>query len=202
VAYTHDIFISYRRDPETVTWIQDHFVPLLRLRLGHELKNPPDIYIDQRIEGGATWPVDLGRELAQTKVLISLWSGNYLHSKWCTLELAHMVAREEKFQLRTPQNSSGIVFFMVAHDGEKIPNTLQAIQKIEIQGCFNVRMRRDSPRAEELDAILAKNASAIARAIEDAPEFKKEWPIEFAQNFFDQFHQKNPPSQSVVPQFT
>ena len=113
-----------------------------------------------------------------------------------------MVAREEKFQLRTPQNSSGIVFFMVAHDGEKIPNTLQAIQQIEIQSCFNVRMRRDSPRAEELDAILAKNASAIARAIEDAPEFKKEWPIEFAQNFFDQFHQKNPPSQSVVPQFT
>jgi hypothetical protein len=200
VAYTHDIFISYRRDRETVTWIQNHLAPLLRLRLGLELPNPPDIYIDLQIEGGATWPVELGRELAQSKVLISLWSGNYLHSKWCTLELAHMVAREKKFQLRSPHNSSGIVFIMVAHDGETIPHELQAIQKVEIQSCFNVRMRHDSPRAEELDEILTKNASAIARAIKKAPEFKKKWPNQIAQAFFDQFHQKNPPSQSTVPQ--
>jgi TIR domain len=202
VAYTHDIFISYRRDPETLKWIKDHLEPLLRLRLGLELPNSPDIYTDLRIKGGATWPVELGRELAQSKVLISLWSGNYLHSKWCTLELAHMVAREKKFQLRTPHNSSGVVFFVIAHDGEKIPHELQAIQKVEIQSCFNVRMRRDSPRAEELDAILAQNASEIARAIQNAPKFNDKWPKQVAQAFFDRFHQKDPPSQSTVPQFT
>ena len=197
MSYTHDIFISYRRNPETVLWIQDHLIPL-----EHELGNPPDIYTDQRLETGSTWPVDLGTELARSKLLISLWSGNYLNSKWCTLELAHMVAREKKEHLRTPRKSSGVVFFIVIHDGDKIPKELQAVQKLEIQNCFNVRMRRDSVRAEELDAILAQNAAGIAHAIQNAPKFKANWPIKTAASFFNRFHLSDAPSQSTVPKFT
>jgi len=202
MSYTHDVFISYRRHPETVIWIKDHLEPLLRLRLGLELGDEPDIYTDQRLEAGGTWPLDLGRELAQSKVLISLWSANYLHSKWCSLELAHMVAREQAKNCRTPQNPGGIVLFAIVHDGDDIPQNLQAIQKIDIQKCFNVRMRRDSTRAEELDAILAEKAIGIARAIRDAPEFEANWPEETATAFFDEFHHKAPPSQSTVPGFT
>src|SRR4051812_34762043 len=29
MAYTHDIFISYRRNPDTYLWITDHFLPLM-----------------------------------------------------------------------------------------------------------------------------------------------------------------------------
>jgi hypothetical protein len=135
-------------------------------------------------------------------VLISLWSGNYLHSKWCTLELAHMVAREQEEQCRTPHNPYGIVLLVVVHDGEKIPHELQAVQKVEIQSCFNVRMRRDSARAEELDAILARSAAGIASAVRNAPQFKANWSEEAAKSFFNQFHQIDSPSQSIVPQFT
>jgi TIR domain len=202
MTYTHDIFISYRRDPETVAWIKEHLSPLLRLRLGMELGNHPDIYTDERLEAGGTWPVDLGRELARSKVLISLWSANYLHSQWCTLELAHMVARERAKNLRTPQNPSGIVLLVVIHDGDAIPHDLQVVQRIEIQKCFNVRMRRDSTRAEELDAILTEKAAGIARAIREAPQFEVNWPEEAARAFFDQFHHKSPPSQTALPQFT
>jgi hypothetical protein len=184
VDYAHDLFISYRRDPEVVRWIQDHLVPLLR------------------IEGGATWPVDLGIALGQSKVLISLWSGNYLHSEWCTQELAHMVAREKEEQRRTPQNRFGVVFFLIVHDGESIPADLQAVQRVDITKCFNVRMPRDSITAEELDKIITENARGIADLIQNSPQFRENWPQQTAITFFDQFHQKNRPSQSTVPRFT
>jgi hypothetical protein len=202
VDYAHDIFISYRRDPEVVSWIQDHLVPLLRLHVGHELGDPPNIYTDQRIEGGATWPVDLGIALARSKVLISLWSGNYLHSKWCTLELAHMVAREKGEGCRTPQNSLGVVFFLIVHDAESIPADLKAIQRVDIIKCFSVRMRRDSNTAEELDKLVTENARAIALLIQNAPQFRENWPEQTATAFFNQFHQNNKPRQITVPQFT
>jgi hypothetical protein len=202
VDYTHDIFISYRRDPEVVLWINEHLVPLLRTHVGYELPNPPDIYTDQRLESGATWPVELGTELAQSKVLISLWSGNYLHSQWCTLELSHMVAREKEEQRRTPKHPFGIVLFIIVIDGENIPHELQAIQKVEIQNFFFVRMLRTSLTAEKLEETLKKSAPGIALAIQNAPQFKANWPEQTAKSFFDKFHQQDSPSQSTVPQFT
>jgi hypothetical protein len=202
MAYLHDVFISYRRDPQVVLWIREHFVPLLQLRLGYELGNAPDIYTDERIEAASTWPVELANELASSRILISLWSKNYLNSRWCSLELAHMVARERSYNCRTPANPSGIVVFAVVHDGETIPHDLQIVQRIEIQKSFNVRMRRDSPRAEELDAIITDSAPGIASAIQNAPEFKPSWSEEAARAFFDQFHQGTLPSQLSVPRFT
>jgi hypothetical protein len=59
MSYGHDIFISYRRDPETLTWIDEHFVPLLRLRVGMELGREPTIFIDAQIESGTSWPTSL-----------------------------------------------------------------------------------------------------------------------------------------------
>lgn len=46
MSYQHDIFISYRRNPETYVWITEHFVPLLTLRVELELGRKPLIYID------------------------------------------------------------------------------------------------------------------------------------------------------------
>lgn len=44
MAYKNDIFISYRRNPETLEWINNHLVPLLSLRLGFELGRVRDQY--------------------------------------------------------------------------------------------------------------------------------------------------------------
>ena len=185
-----------------VIWIKEHLVPLLRTHVGYQLPVPPDIYTDERLEAGATWPVDLGTELAHSRVLISLWSGNYLHSQWCSLELAHMVAREREARRRTPEHSSGIVIFMIVHDGEEIPHELQSVQKIEIRDYFYVRMRRDSDTAQKLEGILKDSARGIALAIRNAPLFKPNWPEQSAKSFFDEFHKEKSPSQSTVPQFT
>jgi len=109
MGYSNDIFISYRRNPETHAWITEHFVPLLALRVELELGRKPSIYVDDQIESGTSWPASLGVALGCSRVLIPLWSGNYLSSAWCVQELSHMLARERETDLRTanwtcPQN--------------------------------------------------------------------------------------------------
>lgn len=201
MAYQHDIFISYRRYPEARDWITDHFLPLLELRVDFELGRKPNIYVDSQLESGTSWPVSLAIALGASRILIPLWSGNYLASVWCTEELSHMLAREEKTGLRTPERPHGVIVPAFIHDGERFPKALRHIQHFEIQKTFNVRMPRNSARAEELDAVLTAQAPAIAACIENAPAWRRAWPRQAAARFFKRFHQREA-MQATVPRFT
>ena len=185
--YQYDLFISYRRNTETHAWIKDHFVPLLTLRVELELDRRPLIYVDDQVESGTSWPAALGFALGSSRVLIALWSGNYLASAWCAEELSHMLGREREADLRTISRPYGIVIPAFIHDGEKFPLDLKHIQRFEVQKYFNVRMARNSPRAEELDATLALNAPAIASCIKHAPAWRKAWPKQASADFFARF---------------
>ncbi|MGH9828512.1 MAG: toll/interleukin-1 receptor domain-containing protein, partial [Blastocatellia bacterium] len=202
MAYEYDIFISYRRTPEALSWITDHFQPLLSHRVGLELDREPEIYVDELVESGTSWPAELAKALGKSRVLIVLWTGNYLASVWCTEELSHMLARERHAKLRTVNKPHGLVIPAFIHDGERFPLDLRDIQHFEIQKCFNVRMARNSPRAEELDEALAREAPAIAACIRNAPNWRKTWPREAALAFFGQFHQQAEALQKTVPRFT
>ncbi len=199
--YQHDIFISYRRHAETRAWIEEHFKPLLELRVEQELNRRPDLYVDTRLESGSTWPADLAVALGRSRILIALWSGNYLASPWCTLEFSLMLRRERESGLRTVEYPHGIVVPAFIHDGNKFPTELAHISYFEIQQSFNVRMARNSPRAEELDGILAAQAPAIAHCIEAAPTWNSAWSALAADALFAQLHQRAP-AQSILPRFT
>jgi len=202
MSYKHDIFISYRRNAETYVWIKEHFVPLLTLRVEFELGRKPLIYVDDQIESGTSWPASLGAALGGSRTLIALWSGNYLASIWCTQEISHMLSREREAKLRTVDHPQGVIIPAFIHDGEKFPRELQHIKPFEVQTCFNVRMARNSPRAEELDAALATQAEAIAACIKRAPAWRQAWPKQAAAGFFRQFYQEAEPRQTTVPRFT
>jgi hypothetical protein len=202
MSYQHDIFISYRRNPETHFWITEHFVPLLTLRVELELGRRPLIYVDDQIESGTSWPTSLGVALGGSRVLIPLWSGNYLASVWCAAELSHMLGREKEVGLRTVERPHGVVIPAFIHDGEKFPPDLGHIEHFEVQKSFNVRMARNSPRAEELDAALAAQAPAITACIHQAPAWRKEWPKQATTDFFKRFYQQAEAVQKTVPRFT
>jgi hypothetical protein len=193
VSYKHDIFVSYVRNRETRAWLDDHFLPLLTLRVGQELARKVLVFTDSEIEAGVSWPPQLGLELGGSRVLIS--------SDWCTEEMAHMLGREEECKLRTDANPRGVVVPVVIHDGHDFPPDLGHIQRFDIQQCFNVRMPRDSPRAEELDAILAREAPALAHAIQGAPPWRDEWPTTAAAQFRRTLRRASP-SQRRPPGFT
>jgi hypothetical protein len=202
VNYTHDIFISYRRNSETLAWIKQHFLPLLTLRVDMELGRTPTVFIDEQVETGTSWPQALGTALGCSRTLIALWTGNYLSSVWCSTELSHMVAREHEADLRSAQRPHGVVIPAFIHDGNRFPAELGYMQRFEIQQCFNVRMAPNSPRAEELDAALAAQAPAIAACIDNAPAFRSAWPEAAAEQMYERFHQKVGPVQTTVPRFT
>jgi hypothetical protein len=201
MAYEHDLFISYRRNDETRTWIKDHFIPLLRLRVEMELDRCPVIFLDEQIDSGRSWPQELGTALGRSRGMIVLWSGNYLASTWCATELSVMLARERACRLRSNARPDGLVIPAFIHDGDKFPPALQHIQRFEIQQTFNVRMARNSPRAEELDVALGQQAPAIASAIRNAPPWRARWPEEAAERIFETFYQRGRPVQRDVPRF-
>ena len=202
MGYENDIFISYRRNPETYIWIRDHFSPLLEVYVDQVLGRKPVIYVDDQIESGTSWPISLGSALGRSRVLIALWSGNYLASAWCTEELSHMLGREREAKLRTVSHPHGVVIPAFIHDGEKFPPDLRHIEYFEVQKTFNVRMARNSQRAEELAATISAQAPAIAACIQNAPAWRKAWPKQAAANFFQKFYQQSEVVQSTVPRFT
>jgi hypothetical protein len=201
MAYKNDIFISYRRDPETLEWINKHLVPLLSLRLNFELGRAPSIFIDTQLETGVSWKNQLGNELAQSRILFILWSGNYLNSQWCTLEMSLMLERERKTKRRTAQNPRGLVIPAFIHDGSEFPYKASDIQYFEIQKTFNVRMAKDSVLAEELDSILTTQAPAIAKAIVEAPPWRKEWVQLSGTQLYKKLF-KGKTSQDTLPRFS
>lgn len=202
MSYRHDIFISYRRNPETLEWIKIHFLPLLSLRVELELSRRPRIFLDEQLSCGTSWPLQLGTELGCSRIMIALWTGNYLHSNWCSLELSHIVARERETGRRTFDNPRGLLIPAMIHDGDRFPAELADVQYFEIQRCFNVRMARDSPRAEELDSILAKEAPAIAKAIAHAPPWRANWPAEAAQDLHRILFRAEELQQRRLPKFS
>jgi len=202
MGYQHDIFISYRRHPETLEWIHQHFLPLLHLRVGLELRTDPEIYVHEitnQIPAGTAWPVELGEVLGMSRILIALWSGAYLNSVWCTQELCLMLAREQETGCRTPQNKYGLVVPVIVH-GENIPQELGVTQALNIRTCYNTRMRKDGPRAEQLSDIIEKHAKGLAYAIDKAPVWRKKWRAEAAQQLFQTYYVANA-TQRTVPRY-
>jgi len=203
MAYEHDIFVSYKRDPEALEWIRRFLKPLLTHRVQMELRRPVVVYVHEvgnQIPVGTAWPVELGDVIARTRVLVALWSGDYLSSEWCRQELSLMLQREQRNRARTARNKFGLVIPIVAHDGETIPEKLAAAQKLEVFDYFNSRMPSDGVKAEKLADLIALHAKGIAAAINAAPRWDKQWPRRAAQQFLNAFHVQQR-TQRTLPRF-
>lgn len=202
MAYQYDIFISYKRHEMTLDWIKNLFIPSLEHHIYDELGRSPKIYIDEQLEIGTTWPISLGSALGASRTIIPLWTQAFCKSKWCSCELGHMLEREKKNGFRSISKPSGLVFPTIIHDGDKLPIAIATIQNIEIKDCYNVRMTKDSLKAEILDDLLRPLGKAIADAINNAPVWKQDWQIEAENSFMQQLYIKDDEtSQAQLPKF-
>jgi hypothetical protein len=203
MAYEYDIFVSYRRDAEALIWIRRFLKPLLIHRLRAELGREPDVYVHEvgnQIPAGVAWPVELGDVIGRSRVLVALWSGDYLSSEWCTQELALMLGRERRIGARTPANKYGLVIPIVAHDGDTIPPLLAAAQKLEVSEYFNSRMPDEGTKAEKLSDLILLHSPGIAAAIKAAPRWQKAWPQQDAAKLMKAFVIKQR-TQRTLPRF-
>jgi hypothetical protein len=202
MSYRYDIFISYRRDEETKRWIDDHFVPLLKHRVRSELKRPLDIYIDDKLEAGVFWPSQLGEEISLSRILIPLWSGDYLNSVWCTCEITHMLEREINTDRNGKQNTTRLIFPVIVHDGENLPLEISGIQYIDVKKFFNSRMNIYNESAEKLSYELGNAAQGIANLIINAPPIQSDWKIEAVNKFYNQYYEQARAEQVNLSKFT
>jgi hypothetical protein len=203
MAYEHDIFISYKRDPEALEWIRRFLKPLLTHRVQMELGRPVSVYVHEvgdQIPAGTAWPVELGEVIGHSRVLIALWSGDYLASEWCCHELLLMLEREREAKARTTRNKFGLVIPIIAHDGDTMPDRLASAQRLEVSECFNSRMPSDGVKAERLADLIALHSKGIAAAIDAAPRWQKTWPRQAAARLLRAFVVKQR-GQRTLPRF-
>lgn len=148
------------------------FLPMLKRELSDALGDKAKIFHDKQIEVGAEWPPSLALALANSKILICLWSRQYFTSDWCQAELKQMLARREAIG-GTPL--APIIISAVIHDGDHIPRDLGSIQRIEIQRYASPDLAEHSQRREELSFCVRKLAEDAGKAIEKVPPFDAAW---------------------------
>lgn len=198
MGYRFDVFISYRRSEETSIWLQDHLIPLLRLHVRDELRRDVDVYWDNLLESGSAWPISLASALASSRILIPLWSGSYLSSRWCSTELDVMLRRQKSTSRAKLANPDGLIVPAVIHSAP-LPPDLSRIQALDIVRGYSVRMARNSPGAEHLDNEIRKRAPGIARCIACAPPWKSAWERTAADAFERQLRRKVAPPKFGLP---
>jgi hypothetical protein len=202
MPYQHDVFISYRRDRNWTPWTREHFKDLLQTYLHDDLYREPDIFLDERIEVGADWVDELGGNLAQSKVVVALFSGSYFDSDWCVHELDLIVERARQFKGGFfPERR--LIIPVVAHDGEQIPDPVARIQKADISKFRVVGLSKGAPLFSEFSEVVKKLSPPIAIAVNNAPEFEDNWVAFCKKRFVDVYEAiekgiRLPPTQFIL----
>ncbi len=198
MAYRWDVFLSYRRFREWPKWVDDHFLPLFRFYLGEELGRDALIFVGtEEIQSGSVWPLSLAEHLAESQVLVCLWSRLYFSSSWCAAELAHMRAREVACGFGIPAQPGGLIVPIVLHDGEDFPPSVRHIQTRDFREVANPRMATGSARAEQLADTVRDWVPDVKAAITRAPAFDPGWRRIAANQFLEALPE--PPKQNTLP---
>jgi TIR domain len=205
MAYQYDIFISYRRDEETLAWIKAHLVPLIRTHVGNALGRAPTLYLDVDEESpGAAWPAKLGDALGRSRIVLVLWSKRYLNSVWCAAELSQMIDRQTAAGLGTITSPVSLIVPAIIHDGEPKdrPAGLAHLQWMQIDKFFTTRMAANGGRAEEFELAIKGNADHIADCIIAAPAWSPAWGQTAATALMNQLQADSAGPQTALPRFT
>ncbi len=170
MEYDDDIFISYKRYGEWTNWVRGEFYRLLHDHLGMELGREPKIFIDDQLEAGTDWPLNLALKLTTSRVLVPLFSKMYFGSTWCLKELYAARFKEEQIGLRTALHPPGIIVAALIHDGrrEDLPSHLHDccdIHATDLTEFALTSLTRSSAKFERFEETIR---SWVARSIKPA----------------------------------
>jgi hypothetical protein len=177
MGYEYDLFLSYQREFPFDQWVGEHFLPFLRPLVENALNRPLSLFVDKSgIQAGDAWPKRLQRALACSRCLVPVWSPIYFHRPWCRRECAVMMKRERHLGLRSIECPRGLVLPVRVFDGDYFPEAARQVQSLD---CIPYFLVDDGFRRTELyvqfQQTLARWAAEVATAIEQAPDWSKEW---------------------------
>jgi hypothetical protein len=179
-GYAYDVFLSYKRNPLVEPWVKQFFLPNFRVWLEEARGGvSPRIFFDQEcIDWGERWKDKLQVALNSSKVLLAIFSPSYFRSPWCRCELETFALREQIVggrRLRIP---------ITHNDGEHFPQDARDLQAMNFSDCVSVMPAfPHHPKALILEDRIRKLVPAVAKALEDAPQFQHSWPMaQFGQD--------------------
>jgi hypothetical protein len=167
MSYEYHVFVSYRRELLWTPWTRDHFKRLLTSYLQQELKEPPRIFVDERIEIGADYVNTLADGLAKSRAFVALFSGDYFSSPWCLHELDLMLDRSGGH----PRS----IFPVLVHDCEDLPSPIDRVQSVDFKEFRNTHLCETSSKYENFSNAVRTFAPQLAQVIRNAPAFKNSW---------------------------
>jgi hypothetical protein len=185
--YQYHIFISYRRSDENwVRWTRENFARPLRSLLRPAL-GKVEIFVDEQIETGESWPARLATALAHSRLLIPVLSREYFQSNWCRLEFETMSRREQEHGFRTANKPEGLILPAVIDDGDSFPTHVRAMQRKEFHDFANPFMLPDSAKQESLAEYIRKWCPSIELALSCVPPFQSGWIVQVYELFEERF---------------
>ena len=172
-GYTYDVFISYHRgDKKIARWVEDIFLPNFRFYLKEYSGRSVNVYFDrENINPGDIWESGLKFALAQTKILVPIWSISYFLSTYCRAEFAVILHREK--ELGYDQKGGLIVPVWVWGEFDFYPETVQKYQYLK---CVKYStLREDSPRLEKFEDRIKKWIPNLVTKIDSVPDCNPAW---------------------------
>jgi hypothetical protein len=172
--YTHDVFVSYHRQPPTKTWIERHFFTLFCDWLAVELGRPARVFWDNSsIEAGDVWKSKILNVLRKSRCLVPVWSKGYFHSRWC-------IAEWETFRKRAQilLVDGSLIVPIQWHDGESYPPEAKAIFPVDFRPyAVTAPSFPDTGHFMTYEQELKKFVLRVAQSIDTAPPFQDNWPF-------------------------
>lgn len=172
MAYQYDVFISYKNQPGLVTWVKDHFQPLLQTWLDNELPQPAVIFRDKvSIEAGDEWSTAIKDALACSKVVIAVLTPQYFTSKWCIAEWQSLEKRER----RSAATKNKLLIPVKYSNGPHFPAFATSRQFTPATDFLDVNGTVIPPQSSEAAALETKVkqlAKLIADRLAFAPKHK------------------------------
>jgi hypothetical protein len=183
--YEHDVFISYRREQDGWTpWTRDHFKKLLKIYLQQDLGRPPSIFVDERIEPGMDWVDALAENLATSKVVVAVFSGDYFGSQWCVHELDLILERSSACAAGG-KNDPRLIVPVVVHDGELIPDPVTRIQPADFSRFRVAFLTETAPLYQDFSMAMRVLSPKVKAAIDLTPPFDAGWIDHHRKRFND-----------------
>jgi TIR domain len=177
-GYEWDVFVSYRRNGNVGSWVQNHLAPVLVRCLEDELPESPRIFIDTQQDVGTKWPDNIVRALVRSRLLLAVWSPSYFTSQWCLAEWQTMLLREQLLGIGSPANPIGLVYPIVFSDGDSFPPETRRVQQV----CFKdwrvpYPHFRKSVQYVDFHWAVVRVAEDLAKRLPSCPIWRRDWPI-------------------------
>jgi hypothetical protein len=195
MGYENDIFISYKRDPRTLSWMCEHFLPQFVFFLKNSMiaecnRKLTRIFFDQTganlelikklnadeikdyicgIEIGADWNDQLRIAIKRSSCMLGILTPEYFQSDWCITEW-------QSFNARIPSGEKPIIAVSV-HDGKSFPDLARRLQRADLKDYFvEGKGFRETALFIDFQKAIEVLADIIAKRVSAAPIFQ-DWPI-------------------------